>query len=67
MIEVDVHDLLGGGNSNIFGIFTPQVWEGERIFFKGVVQPPTSLYISTHGVTSFKRLDLCQPVVESGT
>ncbi len=39
---------LGGGNSNVFGIFTPKIGEmiqfDVRIFFKRVVQPPTSQY-----------------------
>ena len=42
-------DLLAGGNSNIFGTFTPKFGEDEpiltNIFFSNgwVVQPPTSL------------------------
>ena len=39
---------LGGGNSNIFGIFTPNLGEDEpiltSIFFRWVVQPPTSSF-----------------------
>ena len=43
------HCYLGGGNSNIFGIFTPNVWgfmiqfDGPHIFQMGLGnQPPTS-------------------------
>ena len=43
------HELrwfLGGGNWNIFFIFTPKIGEDEpiltHIFWKGLVQPPTS-------------------------
>ena len=39
------HDFLGGGNSNIFGIFTPTTWRNDPIwrayFSHGLVQPPT--------------------------
>ena len=39
------HDNLGGGNSNIFSIFTPKIGEDEPIlpyiFLVGLVQPPT--------------------------
>ena len=40
-------DFLGGGNSNMFGIFTPKIGEDEPIltnsyFSDGLVQPPTS-------------------------
>ena len=37
--------LLGGGNSNVFGIFTP-LWEDEPILthiFSDGLKPPTSL------------------------
>ena len=40
-----ISPYLGVGNSNIFGIFTPDLGEDEpiltSIFFKGVVQPPS--------------------------
>ena len=40
--KINLH--LGGGNSNIFGIFTPKLGEDEPIltgiFFNWVVQPP---------------------------
>ena len=44
-----MHCKLGGGNSNIFGIFTPNLGEDEPIltiiFFKGVgEQPPTTFF-----------------------
>ena len=44
-----MHCKLGGGNSNIFGIFTPNLGEDEPIltiiFFKGVgEQPPTAFF-----------------------
>ena len=43
-------DFLGGGNSNMFVIFTPKIGEDEPnltiIFFKGLVQPPTSIKIN---------------------
>ena len=44
---------LGGGNSNIFGIFTPKIGEDKpivtSIFFKAVVQPPTRYTLSIMG------------------
>ena len=45
-ILVDFYGKLGGGNSNIVGIFTPKIGEDEpnlsSIFFRWVVQPPSS-------------------------
>ena len=41
--------LLGGGNSNIFGIFPPnpgEIIQFDSYFSNGLVQPPTSLAIS---------------------
>ena len=48
-------DFLGGGNSNILGTFTPNVWGrwiefDEHIFPDGLVQPPPSYPFShNHG------------------
>ncbi len=43
--ETEEFKVLDGGNSKIFGMFTPKLGEDEpiltSIFFKGVVQPPT--------------------------
>ena len=41
---------LGGGNSDIFGIFTPKIGEDEpnltfAYFSDGLVQPPTSYFL----------------------
>ena len=42
-------DFLGGGNSNIFFIFTPDPWGDDgfwRTYFSnGLIQPPTSKII----------------------
>ena len=43
------HHFLGGGNSNIFGIFTPEIGEDshfdEHIFQRGGEKPPTSFQV----------------------
>ena len=50
--------IRGGGNSNIYGIFTPNLGEDEPIltcayFSKGLVQPPTSFPKSKEEIRGF--------------
>ena len=45
LVDQRVNHCLGGGNSNIFGLFTP-IWGrfpiSRSYFLQGLVQPPTS-------------------------
>ena len=65
-------DILGGGNSNIFGIFTPilgvswnPIW---RAYFSNGLKPPTSGYLRTVDPLLLVKLarDLTRPISPNG-
>ena len=51
--------FMGGGNSNIFGIFTMNLWEDEPIltiiFFSSELTPPTSLIFENTKICFHKK------------
>ena len=53
---------LGGGNSDIFGIFTPKIGEDEpnltfAYFSDGLVQPPTSYFLKRPTSKSTQKIE----------